>query len=255
MATLAELIARAYRQENLTAAGQGLTTVQLDEGVGIFNDIWRQMLGTTAGEKLGDWPVPPGPTSPVYADYPLVPRAQSLPTDVYPYPQQNYNLVTNLSAPQTVYFQQNPADGARMGLTNVGASYATQPLTINANGRLIEGAATLVLSAATATPLLWFYRADLSDWKRVATLVSTDTSPLPEDFDAFWRCAIAIELCPRFGKDPKSVTVKTHREGKAKIVGRYNQTMPSAVDPYNVWRMPYQGFGPGVWGGGVPFGN
>lgn len=248
MATVAELVQTAYRRENLIAIGQTVTAAQLAEGVQAFNGIWRSILGSSLGEKLIDWPVPPNPAVNEARDYPLLPRDAKLPSNVWPYPQQNSRLITYLGGAQTVYLKQNPDDGARMGLMNIGPSFAVNPLTINANGRLIEGASTLVLNAATATPLLWFYRADLGNWVRLGTLTATSESPLPEEFDEFWECAVVIDLCPRYGKDPSAVTAKTYRSNMAALTGRYAQTMPAATDPGNLWSMPFQSFALPGWG-------
>lgn len=247
MASVSDLVKDAFRQENLKAIGQVPTDPEIAEGVAIFNQLWKSLLGSDLGEKLGDWPVPPSPTSPVNANFPLQPMNMSLGSGTYPYPQQNYRLTTKLTQPQTVWLAQVPSDGARMALVNIGPGYDVQPLTIDANGRLIEGATQLVLNSATVTPLRWFYRADLSNWQRIVTLVATDESPLPDEFDAYWRCAIAIQLCPRYNKIPQDVTFMTAKDGLTTIVGRYQQDMPTANDPDNVWQMPYQGFGYG-WG-------
>lgn len=248
MTTVAELVRQAYRQENLVAVGQALTDAQLAEGVELFNSTWKALLGTKLGERLRDWPVPPNPTVNEAREFPLLPRNEKLPQDVWPYPQQNSRMIVNIGGPNTVYLKQNPDDGARMGLQNIGTSFATNPLTINANGMLIEGGTQLVLNTATTTPLLWFFRADLANWVRLGPLLSTSDSPLPDDFDDYWRCAIAIALCPRYGKEPQSVTVRTEKAGMAQMIGRYAQTMPAAVDPGNLYRMPFQSFALPGWG-------
>lgn len=248
MATVGELVRRAYRQENLIALRQNPSAGQMEEGIERFNSIWRLLIGNKFGEKLLLWPVPPNPSVNEAREWPLLPRNEKLPNDVYPYPQQNSMLVTNLGGPQTVYLKQNPNDGARMGLHNIGASYATNPLTINANGMLIEGQSQLVLNTATTTPLLWFFRADLGDWKRVTTLVEASESPLPEEFDAFFRCALAIDLCPSYGKDPQAITVATYKDGLALGIGRYAQDMPAATEPGNLYAMPFQSFAIYGWG-------
>lgn len=242
MATVNDLVRQAFRQENLKAVSQTISDAEMAEGVEIFNEIWENIIGSTLGEKLNDWPVPPSAAVSQAREFPLLPRDESLPYDTYAYPQQNYNIVSNLGGAQTVYLKQNPSDGARMGLVNIGPSYAVNPLTINANGRLIEGASSLVLDSFTATPIRWFYRADLSEWVRITEFTGTEDSPLPKQFNRFWRCAVAIDLCPRYNKDPQAVTLAGYKDGMATILGRYAQDMPSAVDPDNLWRMPWQAF-------------
>ena len=248
MATVGELVTQAYRQENLVAVGQTPTTAQMTEGVARFNSIWRSLFGRKFGEKLLLWPVPPNPTVSEARDWPLLPRDISVPADAWPYPQQNSMLQVAIDGATTIYLKQMPSDGARMGLVNIGTSFATNPLTINGNGFLIDGAASLTLSAALTAPLFWFFRQDLGDWRRVTTLVAADNSPLPDDFDDFWRCAVAMALCPMYGKSPQAMTVQTFKDGLSYGVGRYAQEMPAANDPANLWSMPFQSFALPGWG-------
>lgn len=248
MATVAELVAAAYRQENLVAVGQPPTAAQLVEGISRFNSIWRWLIGNRFGEKLLLWPTPPNPSVNEARDWPLLPRNDQLPSDAWPYPQQNSMLQVAIPGATTIYFKQNPSDGARMGLVNIGTSFVTNPLTIDGNGFLIDGASSITLNAALTGPLLWFFRQDLGDWKRVTTLVGTDQSPLPEEFDDFWRCAVARALCPMYGKAPQIMTVESYKNGMAAGIGRYAQDMPAATDPGNLWSMPFQSFALPGWG-------
>jgi len=248
MATVGDLVRAAYRQENLVAVGQPLSTAQLAEGVSRFNSIWQGLFGRKFGEKLLLWPVPPNPTVNEARDWPLLPRNANIPNGAWPYPQQNSMLQVAVDGATTIYLKQLPSDGARMGLVNIGTSFATNPLTIDGNGFLIDGATSLTLSAALTGPLFWFFRQDLGDWRRVTTLTDASESPLPSDFDDFWRCAVAMALCPMYGKNPQAMTVQTFKDGMAYGVGRYAQEMPAATDPENLWSMPFQSFALPGWG-------
>lgn len=255
MATVGEIVRQAYRQENIIAIGQTVgsgsyTAAQETEGVELFESAWKALLGSKIGENLLNWPAPPRPTLTTDYNFPLYPTPNNniLPNDVWPYPQQNTRLITNLQGPTTIYLKQNPNDGARMGLQNIGASFAVNPLTLDGNGMLIEGGASLILNVGTSTPLLWFFRADLGEWKRVETLVAASESPLPSEFDDFFRCTVAMALCPRYGKSPQQMTITTAQEGRAKAIGRYMQEMPAAVDPSSPYNMPSQSFYTPGWG-------
>ncbi len=218
---VSEVITEAFREGNLKPVGVAATAAEATEALGRFNRIVRTLYGSVLGEKLHDWAVPPQINAPVYANYPLLPGSTDMPSNVWPYPPCNVRLINSVTAATTVYLPQYPNDGARIGYADVGA---TAVLTIDANGRLIEGATTI---AAPSEAREWLYRADEGNWQRVATLISTDSSPFPAEFDDFMVCALSIALAPGFGKSPSEITLLTYRTGRAKMKAHYHQ--PTAV--------------------------
>lgn len=250
MATVRELIQGAYREENLIPVGADPSDAENTEGLTLFNRLWQGFLGgTMLGERLQQWPVPPVLNSPVPARFPLDPANSQVPSTVYPYPPQNVNLVCQLAGAQTIYFRYDPSPGAKMGVVNIGTTFATYPLTLDGNGYTIEGQPTLVLDSALGAPVAWFFRDDLGDWRRIETLTLDSESPLPATFDDLWTCSLALRLCARNGVEPGASTALTAKEKMGEAVARYWQTQPAAVDPYNLWSMPFQSYGVPWWNG------
>ena len=102
----------------------------------------------------------------------------------------NTRIVWGGTADTTIYLPEYPGDGARLALASVGA---TATLTLNANGRLIEGATTKTIPTTT-TGGEWFYRADTANWVALAPLALDSDSPLPATFDRLLVTGTAIAL-------------------------------------------------------------
>lgn len=225
MTTATDLIQQALREGNLIPVGTTPTAVQLTEGLGRLNNILDSLFGNEIGEPLFEWPVlPPQRTAPVAARWPVypgvTPQEQRL-ENAWPYPPGNVRLMASNTTPQTVYLQDWPNDGARVAYRAVGA---TAELTVDGNGRRIEGATSYVVDpTADGGSRLWFYRADLGDWIRIQTLALTSESPLPMEFDDFLICSLSIRLSARFGNDPRAGTQMTYKDQLAKLKARYRQ--------------------------------
>lgn len=109
-----------YRESNIIAAGTQPSTVQQDEAIYVLNRLVDGVFGFEMGENLSDWLVPvPQRTAPVAARFPQGPLASPLnlgPSKfVYPYPPTNRRIVFG-SVSNTVYFPEQPDDGARMAI-------------------------------------------------------------------------------------------------------------------------------------------
>jgi hypothetical protein len=216
---VSEIITAAFREGNLIPVGTDPTAAERAEALGRFNNFVAALFGFELGELLTDWTVPPPQrNAPVAAQYPLAPAAHDLPSDVWPYPPSNTRLLFASANNLMVYLQQNPHDGAQMAYVDVGQLGGV--LTLNGNGRLVDGTSTLVLSA---DPTRLFYRADLADWIVLATLAETDSSPLPAEFDDLLITGLSIRLSPRFGNDPREGTVATYTSMRTKLIARYRQ--------------------------------
>lgn len=224
MTTATELITQALRESNVIPIGTAPSTAQLNEALPRLNNYIESLFGTKLGEFFFmDWPVPPRQTSPVNARYPLAPADTKLPRNVWPYLPNNVRIVASPTEATTIYLPRKPNDGARIGLADVGS---TADLTIDANGRYIEGVAVLTLTPADDAPREWFYRADLGTWQRRAPLALTDESPFPAEFDDLLVTGLAIRLGPRFGKRPPQETAITNQRMERRLKQRYKQLMP-----------------------------
>jgi len=255
MATASDIITRCFRENNLKQAGVAPTDAEQAEALGYLNSYIASLYGYVIGELFGDWPVPILATAPINARWPLYPAPQHVPLASMPYPPQNSRVITRLTEAYTIYLPQNPSDGARMAVVNLGSSYDTFPLTINANGRGIDGAASITLDGTFTSPTRWFYRADLGEWRIMAPMTLTDPLPFPEDFDDFFVASLAARLAPVYGKTVHETTGAIARYGQIAIRDRYLQYVPTANFPDSARFNSYQSFAGSWWTQGGSFGN
>lgn len=229
MTQAGEIVKEAYRENNLIEIGREPTDAEVAEALPRLNNILRSLFGRTLGVYLTDWPVPPTTTSPVNARYPLQPASMKLSSSTWPYPPSNVRVIAMQTAATTIYLQQSPQDGARFDLVPGGADFVTAPLTINANGRMIAGATTLVQDTALTARRQFMYRADLSQWTEIVALTSTTDMPLPEEFDDYFICALNIRLSPRFSASADPLTGAILAVQEKDIKSRYWQDVDAPV--------------------------
>lgn len=232
MTLVSSILLQAYRESNLVSLGTtALSTNQETEALARLNAIIASVLGWEAGENLKQWPV--GTAG--YKD----PDA-GLRQDIWKYPPINSTLVLNLTQAETIYLPENPSDGARIAVQDLGGNLATFNAVLDGNGRLIEAARTLTLS----TNLLnrsWFYRADLGDWRQVTTLIAADEMPFPVEFDDMFIILLAIRLNPRYGRKMDEQSAIMLRRAQKMFTSRYAQKEDIEFSPDFV-RSPVQGY-------------
>lgn len=247
-----DIIKRAYREVNIVALGTSPTDDQNQEGLDRLNAWLRIMFGSEMGEPLQDWLVPsPQRTAPVAANFPQLPYPQGtdwnlmgtpLPGSVgptlWPYPPGNSRLIVGLTQNTTVWFPEQPYDGARMaiigsGLTVGGPAFT---LTLDGNSRTINGAKLFTIT----TPILstqrmrWMYRADLGDWRPMASLALTDPLPFPDDMEDYLALGLAIRIAPGSDKTISAETLKAYRSADTIFQARYKQGGPTTYGAQDV---------------------
>lgn len=237
MTTARVLIQAAYREGNLIPIGATPNANELVEALPRLNRYVRGVFGYEMGENLADWPFPmPQRSAPVAANFPQLPYPAStdpvmygapngadLPFAVTPYPNKNSRIVWGGLADMTVYFPEAPDDGSRMGLVIGTKADVTKVLTINGNGRKVQGAST----QAQPTPPVgkeWLYRADLGDWKLVTDMAIDDECPFPGEHDDLWITLLAIRLAPRYGKTISPETQAIAASSMKRLKAQYRQS-------------------------------
>jgi hypothetical protein len=183
MTTVSETITSAYRESNLRAAGQSLTTAQETEGLTLLLRLLPTAFGQEAGQELAEYNVG-GPYDDLWWEY----------------APENARLVLNLSGARTIKLSSRPYDGQRLAIVDTSQSLATYNLTLDGDGRRIEGVESVVLNTNGARRE-WFYRADLGEWLRIDTLELADDLPFPTEFDDYWSSLLAMRLNPRHGRE------------------------------------------------------
>jgi hypothetical protein len=236
MATALEIITDAYRESNITAIGVTPNEAQQTEGLRRLNAVVSSALGFEIGEGLQDWMV--GNTN-------IETDAAVHNENVWVRPPANSRLLINAGSAQTLYLPVNPSDGARMSVVDILGTLATYPVTLNGNGRNIEGADDVVLNTDDLNRT-WFYRADLGDWKRVSQLGLADPMPFPAEHDDAFVTLLAMRLNPRYGRAISVETASWMERSLRSLRARYKQKVIVAA-PIGVRYM--SDIGPGsFWG-------
>lgn len=240
MSTAQGIIIGSYRELNITPIGVSPTTAQLTEGLYRLNGYLRIIFGQQLGELLQDWEVPfQQRTAPVAANFPQNPYPlnqdamfMGLPlsggsgTEFWPYPPKNSRLIIGpLAAPTTVYFPEQPDDGSRMAIVQGGLATPGIVVTLDANSRTIGGARTFPFTTASPTPvgMRWIYRADIADWRPVASLALTDEMPFPDDMDEYFILSLARRLAPPNDKTLSPESMLMLKEAQSIFKARYRQ--------------------------------
>ena len=206
MTTAAQTIIGAYRELNLRAAGQALTTVQEAEGLELLNEIIPATIGNEVGEELVDLNI-----GGEYDD-----------SYIWEWLPENVRLVLNSGSARTFDLHPRPYDGQRIAVSDPGGSLATANVTLNGNGRNIQGADTVVLNT-NGLDATWLYRADKGNWERITDLVAADQMPTPRDFDAYFRILLAMRLAPRHGRQISAESATYLQSMEGKLQARYRR--------------------------------
>lgn len=228
MTTAQTIIQRAFRQENILNAGSSPTATEETEALALLNSFISHLIGFELGELIHDWQVPLAFTGQYQEQNPRDPYGA---TGVNPnnlYPPINVRILATITAATTVYLPQYPNDGSRIAVVDTGST--STALTLNANGRRIEGAASLLLNLSTEPRAEWIYRADLGNWAQYTDLLIGDNSPFPDKYDMLLVAGLAIWLSPRYGVQPSDVTVSIYNDLRGKFRAQYKQyteTVPS----------------------------
>lgn len=211
MTLVSEIILDAFRQSNLIAITVDPTEAQQTEALRHLNRIVKSVFGVEVGEPLHDTP---------YGDFNDVYFDTVLDTDTDPLLEENSRLVVSLSQPHTVYLPARPQDGARFAVVDAGPSLAANPLTIEGNGRLIEGGSSLVIAEDLFTGE-WFYRADKGSWMKINPLELTDPFPFSSEFDIFFITLLAMYFNPAYGTSMNDMSLTLYQQAKSRLRQRY----------------------------------
>lgn len=241
MSTTLEIITGAHRESNLIAIGLTPTVNQQTEGLSLLQELVSSVLGFEVGEQLNDWPIGTVNFDPV----------QSAPWSEQRWmrPLVNSRLYVNVQSPQTVYFPLSPNNGARMAVVDVLGNLATYPMTLDGNGRTIEGSPTLTINTDGAN-IQWMFRADLQDWVRVTPLTNPGDMPFPQQYDGYFTTRLAMRLNPRYATKMDPQTIDTMNRAEQRIQAEYHQRIVTPAD-LGVQVLSVQAYNAGLGYGGV----
>lgn len=221
MTLVSSIINDAFRESNILPLGKAPTAIQETEALRLLNQLFVTVYGDEAGEMLQDWPLGNfGRESPLY-DLGWTDEQINRPII-------NSRLLVLNEQPKTIYLTLQPQDGSRMAVADPFARLASVPVTLDANGRTIEGTATLLLDT-NGLYQEWFYRADLGNWMRLTGVIATDEMPFPADFDIFFTLLLAMRINPRYGRQMDVQSQSMYKGERRKFVARYLQSLPLEI--------------------------
>lgn len=241
MTLVSDIIRRAYRENNVIAIGVTPTTEEATEGLEKLVSLVKAIYGNEIGENLNPFPLGNFGRS----TQSRIPFSENM----LNYPPINATLIVTNELAKTVYMPVNPSDGSRISIIDPMSRLASVPVTLDGNGRAIEGNATLLLDT-NGMNRTWFYRADLGNWVRVIGFTEADAFPFPEEFDDYFIITLAMRINPAFAISMDEQSVARLRQQKQQLVARYVQSAPleAPADLSFMSRQSYETFANGWFG-------
>lgn len=241
MTTVTQIINDAYRQSNLIAVEASPTANQTTEALRHLNRLVKSVFGKEVGENLQSMPI--GKANIVKPSG--FPWYNPIPEGDWVLPE-NLRLILNLESPVTIHLHPEPHDGARIGIVDAQNNLATNTLTLVGNGRLIQGATSVVVNTSGSN-IEWFYRGDLANWLKYAPLAAIDTFPLPEEFDTFFITMLAVSLNPSYGVELNQQSLLMMKRAENQLKARYRQSKEKQSER-GLYHMPLTTADRGLWG-------
>lgn len=143
----------------------------------------------------------------------------------------------------TIYLPDEPCDGTRIQVIDAGADFSGDSVTIDRNGRLLEGSAANITAATEGYSRTWFYRADLADWTYWdEALALEDTFPFPAATEDAFAIILAYRLSPSNGLAMTAESQAALQRAASTLRTRYRQTRVVYAEPAAL-RLGRQAFG------------
>lgn len=231
MSTAGVIIGEAFREGNFIPVGDAATATQIAEALPRLNALVETLFGNEMGGLLRDWYTPSSWSVAQETRHPLTPLTEDESTSPFAYVPENSRIIASIGSARTLYLPGSPRDGARMAVNDVGSAATT--LTLNGNGRLIEGVTSIADTPANFHGDEWLYRADLSNWILLADITAeANELPLPNEFDDLFVTGLCMRLAERYGADLRPSVSERHTDMVARFVKRYHpdSRLPSATE-------------------------
>lgn len=201
---VSDILKQASRAIGVMDAGAELVPSQAAAALTALNGLQRSMFGMEVGPRLDAVSLTAATTGVYGAQYQC-----------------------KLAGAVTLTLPDNPQDGWRVGVVDVGANFGTYNLTINPNNRRI---ATAIGTYATANQALstngqskaWFFRSDVGAWIEEADWALTDTPYFPDAYHTALADILALVLISQYDPNPPAHLVSNAQRGRDIIMERYN---------------------------------
>lgn len=215
LTTLNDIISRAYREQQVLDIAKTPSADQVNEALPMLQGILRRSVVQTPQSMITLGTRPKTSKRKRQRDFTSYINDIALPQNVY--------VHCNLTQATEVLMPFDAGDGARLIFVDVAGNFATQSLTLNGNGTLVDAAATKVLST-NGMQADFFFRKDLAEWKSVSPLLSSSTVPFPDEYDDMFVLLLASRILVRYGKALDQVSSALLDEMRTRFSARYQRT-------------------------------
>lgn len=218
MTLVSQIIKDAYREASLISITATPTDLELAEGLLLLQRFVSSVIGNEQGEQIDTIDIGKNNISRPQG----FPYYDQVPDQVNWFVPPNTRLALNLTAPLTVYLDPVPTDGQRFAFYDLSGNLVTNALTVNSNGRNIEGVPSKTFSTNSINRQ-YIYRDDTGNWSLVNPLAAADEFPFPVDFDDFFVTGLAMRLNPRNSLATDPSTQANYTQAMRKFMARYRQ--------------------------------
>ena len=228
MTLVSDIVRDAFRETNILPLGIAPNAAQTEEALRLLNSLVKSLYGTDAGELLTDRPL---------GCFGIEEQPRAIfESNLWGRHHRHINqrLIATNEEPTTVHFTQRPQDGSRMAFIDPYSRASQAPVTLDGNGRPIEGADSIVMNV-DGESRTWFYRAELGRWLRLSNLQEADELPFPEEFDSFFTISLAMRINPRYGRDMDQQSIAEFQRNRRNFVNRYLQSLPIEQNAILAW--------------------
>lgn len=224
MTLVRTIISDGLREGGILPLGGTPDAASEAEGLRKISSIVSSLIGAELGENLTS--ISYGKNGVTTQEGLKADEKTSLDSSYVP---SNSRIIANLEGASTLFLNPAPRPGARFAVIDASGNFSSRALTVNANGRKIENAASLSL-ATDSLVREWFYRDDLADWVRVTDLTLDTAVPFPAEFDELLVTMLAIRLNPRYGQAIAPETKEVLSRWRTLFRARYRQTVEVLSD-------------------------
>lgn len=214
MSLASDIIRRAYRETNLIPVGQTPSANLVAEALESLNGLILSTAGNEAGNAVAD----------------IIIGGDFDESDlISEYVPPNTRLVLRTEDPIEVGLCPRPQEGARFAIVDTSGDLSVNPITINANGRLIEGSDSIDVDVNFVNSQ-WMFRADTSNWVLISSLIDADDMPFPPEFDDYFITMLAMRLDPRYSQTITPETMQALSRSRSQLRARYSQRKQAESD-------------------------
>lgn len=207
MATANDIIARALKLLGVGADGEPISASDAVDGLVALNALLDSLPANGVGSPLTPINVSEGHDS------------------------SGNEALFVASGGVRITLPEMPIDGMRVQVVDVGGAFGVAPVTLERNGRLLEGAANNATLSDVGLNRTWLYRADLGDWRRIGSLTATAQIPYPSRFDEAIAAQLAAKLAPTYSVPVTGDLAEMIASGRQAMAAAYTQLgAPASLD-------------------------